>query len=186
MLFETLAKKENGMITQEENLILQSYITVSLLAELGNNKFFESDCFREMNFGSPDCKSFLEHNGIDNQGSAIMSLYAMLVVPYELIRERFPNEFSSMNDFLKNKTTIINTTYHNNPSDSDLMYHLRNAVAHCRISFKEGESINFTDSNRNRTKEFSGKLPLSDLSMFIHKLQIVIQMKVIKEIQLRL
>lgn len=173
------------MITQKENLILQSYMTVSLLAELGNNKFFESEYFSEMSFGSPDIKKFLQANGIDNQGCAIMSLYAMLVVPYELIRTKFPDEFSSMNDFLKNKVKIVNTSYHTNPSESDLMYHIRNSVAHCRISFTEGKSIVFTDSNRNQTKEFTGELLLSDLGMFIHNLQLVIQVEVIKDIQSR-
>ena len=91
------------MITRQENLILQSYFTVSLLAELGNNQFFSSDYFKSMSFGSPDIKKFLEKNGVDNQGSAIMSLYAMLVVPYELIRDNYADEFSEMNAFLAQK-----------------------------------------------------------------------------------
>ena len=62
---QTLAlAMENIMITQEENLILQSYMTVSLLAELGNNKFFESDCFSKMTFGVPDIKKFLKTSGV--------------------------------------------------------------------------------------------------------------------------
>lgn len=173
------------MITQEENLILQSYMTVSLLVELGNNKFFESEYFNSMQFGQPYFKETLREKGVDNQGSAIMSLYAMLVVPYELVRKKFPDEFLSMNDFLKRKTNIVSTSYHKNALDSDLMYHLRNAVSHCRVSF-EGGSIFFTDSNKSNTKEFSGNLSLKDLSMFMHNLQLVIQMKVVKEIQSRI
>jgi len=173
------------MITQEENIILQSYMTVSLLAELGNHNFFSSDYFKKMEFGNSTIKQFLQISGTDNQGSVIMSLYAMLVIPYELIRKNYPNEFSSMNDFLKNKVEIVNTTYHSNPLASDLMYHLRNSVAHCRVSFTEEKSVVFTDSNRNNTKEFTGKLPLTELSQFIHKLQLVIQIQVIKNIQNR-
>lgn len=178
------------MITQEDNLILQSYITVSLLAELGNNSFFRSNYFREMHFGSPDIKMFLEKNGIDNQGSAIMCLYAMLVVPFELIRNNYPVEFSLMNAFLKTKTKNVKTNYQKKAIDSDYMYHLRNAVAHCRITFKEGESIIFIDSNHAKKEDkrrmFYGELSLLDLNMFIQNLQIVIQMKVIKEIQSRI
>lgn len=175
------------MITQEENLILQSYITTSLLAELGNNQFFSSDYFKSMSFGSPDIKKFLEKNGVDNQGSAIMSLYAMLVVPYELIRNNYADEFSEMNAFLAQKTKNARTNYRDNVADSDFMYHLRNAVAHCRVSFKEGDSIVFTDSNgvkkEEKKKDFYGELPLIDLSAFIHQLQLVVQIKVIKDIQ---
>lgn len=173
------------MITQEENLILQSYMTVSLLAELGNNKFFESDYFFEMNFGVPDIKKFLKTNGVDNQGNAIMSLYAMLVVPYELIKDRYPDEFASMNDFLKGVVNISHTSYQTDHADSDLMYHIRNAVAHCRVSFNAGKSIIFTDSNKSKTKEFEGELSLPDLGKFVHKLQLVVQVKVIKDIQSR-
>jgi hypothetical protein len=178
------------MVSQEENLVLQSYFTVSLLAELGNNKFFSSDYFNGMNFGSLDIKNFLEKNGIDNQGSAVMSLYAMLVVPYELIRNNYNIEFSAMNSFLGQKTKNVTTTYHNDASNSDFMYHLRNAVAHCRISFKEGDSIVFADSNGAKKavkkKDFYGELPLTDLGAFLHQLQHVIQIEVIKDIQAKL
>lgn len=171
------------MITQEENLILQSYITTSLLAELGNNNFFQSDYFDAMKFGQPTIKEILKMSGVDNQGCAIMSLYAMLVVPYELIRSKHQDEFTLMNEFLISKTIINATTYHLDPSVSDLMYHLRNAVAHCRVSFVDGKFIVFEDFNQSRKKQFSGKLSLIDLSAFIHKLQLVIQMKVVKDIQ---
>jgi hypothetical protein len=94
------------MITRQEDLILQSYFTVSLLVELGKNQFFSSDYFKSMSFGSPDIKKFLEKNGVDNQGSAIMSLYAMLVVPCELIKDNYEDEFSEMNVFLAQKTKM--------------------------------------------------------------------------------
>lgn len=34
-------------LSQEENIILQSYLTVSLLTELTNNRFLESACFEK-------------------------------------------------------------------------------------------------------------------------------------------
>jgi len=176
------------MITQQEDLILQSYFTVSLLAELGNNQFFSSDYFRSMSFGSPDIKKFLEKNGVDNQGSAIMSLYAMLVVPYELIKDNYAVEFSEMNAFLAQKTKNACTTYKDKVADSNFMYHLRNAVAHCRVSFKEGDSIVFTDSNRakkeEKKKDFYGELLLVDINAFLEQLQLL-HSKVIRDIQVR-
>jgi len=95
-----------------------------------------------------------------------------------------------MNSFLEKKTKNGTTTYHANFSNSDFMYHLRNAVAHCRISFIEGVSIVFTDSNgakkEGKKKDFYGELSLVDLSVFLQRLQEVIQLKVIKDIQARL
>jgi hypothetical protein len=112
------------MITRQEDLILQSYFTVSLLVELGKNQFFSSDYFKSMSLGSPDIKKFLEKNGVDNQGSAIMSLYAMLVVPCELIKDNYEDEFSEMNVFFGTKDKNACTTYKDKVADSDFMYHL--------------------------------------------------------------
>ena len=176
--------KRIDMITPEENLILQSYITTSLLVELGNNNFFASQYFESMNFGQPAIKEILRNQGIDNQGCAIMSLYAMLVVPYELIRTKHPSDFSSMNKMLLKNVRNVTTTYHDCASKSDFLYHLRNAVAHCRITFKDGDCMLFSDSNPSGKKQFQGELPLEQLSHFFHKLQ-GIQLKVIKDVQSR-
>lgn len=172
------------MITKEENLILQSYVTTSLLAELGNNKFFVSKYFEQMNFGQPAIKEILSKQGIDNQGCAIMSLYAMLVVPYELIRTKFQSDFAVMNQFLFKSVKNSTTTYHDCVSKSDFMYHLRNAVAHCRVEFKDRDCMVFSDQNSSGNKKFKADLPLVQLSEFVHKLQ-GIQLKVVKGIQSR-
>ena len=39
-------------LTQHDNLLLQSYYTFSLLVELKNNNFLESNYFSEMSFGN--------------------------------------------------------------------------------------------------------------------------------------
>jgi len=161
---------------------------VSLLAELGNNQFFSSDYFKSMSFGSPDIKKFLEKNGVDNQGSAIMSLYAMLVVPYELIRDNYADEFSEMNAFLAQKTINARTTYKDKVAESDFMCHIRNAIAHYSVSFKEGDSMVFTDSNgaknEEKKKDFYGELLLVDINAFFERLQLL-HLKVIRDIQAR-
>ncbi|MCM1985280.1 hypothetical protein [Lyngbya confervoides] len=73
-------------ITQEDNLILQSYYIVLLLKELGEVKFEDSSIFSSLNL-PPETKKSLEDIKIQNQGSAIMALYAMLVVPREKLHK---------------------------------------------------------------------------------------------------
>jgi hypothetical protein len=75
------------MISQKDNLLLQSYYSVSFLVELVNNNFLGTKCFDEMKFGASWIKEGIKEIGIDNQGSLMMSLYAMLVIPRELIFE---------------------------------------------------------------------------------------------------
>ncbi len=75
-------------ITQEDNLILQAAYTVLLFKELGEVNFEESSAFDNLNLPAGIKKS-LKDIKIQNQGSAIMALYAMLVVPKELIDMNF-------------------------------------------------------------------------------------------------
>lgn len=89
-------------ITQEDNLILQSYYTVLLFKELGEVNFEESSAFDNLNLPAGIKKS-LKDIKIQNQGSAIMALYAMLVVPKELIEHEFQEEYRSIDDFLRNE-----------------------------------------------------------------------------------
>jgi transketolase N-terminal domain/subunit len=96
-------------ITQEDNLILQSYYIVLLLKELGEVKFEDSSIFNSLNLPS-EIKKSLKDIKIQNQGSAIMALYAMLVVPREIIAQEFENEYQKINDFLRCEVTLHKTT----------------------------------------------------------------------------
>ena len=72
---------EKLILKQEDDLLIQSYMTFSLLVELHNHGFVESDYFKEMNFGAPWIKENLLKVGVDNQGFAMIALYSLLVLP---------------------------------------------------------------------------------------------------------
>jgi len=180
----------NESITQEDNLILQSYYMVVLLKELGSNNFFGSDYFTGMNFDSLPVKEGLRQVGIDNQGSALMALYAMLVIPKELIQKTYPNEYENINSFLRRYTVNTRTSYPDEDAKAvstiKFINHIRNAVVHARVGFIPHETIAFKDvwftdgSKTNIKAEFTTELPLCKLGDFLNELQKV-QLKYIED-----
>ena len=98
-------------LSQEDNLVIQSYLTIALLAELHNNNLLESPFFGKMTFGAPWVKKLLREVGIDNQGCAIIALYAMLVLPREIVGQAFASEYAVINSFLSANTQHTNSSY---------------------------------------------------------------------------
>ncbi|MBD2362703.1 hypothetical protein H6G36_16180 [Anabaena minutissima FACHB-250] len=168
-------------ITQEDNLIFQTYYTVLLLKELGEVKFEDSSQFDDLNLSS-QIKQSLKDIGIQNQGSAIMVLYAMLVVPKEIIAQEFKEEYEKINEFLRTEVTLHQTTYEkedeNNLNSICFIRHVRNSVAHAKISFTPGVSVTFYDKKSATTKggatkieEICFSLPLNRFGDFLNSLQ---------------
>lgn len=153
------------MTTNEQNLILQSYINVALFFSLGENKFIESDYFNDMNMPSW-LKDQLTDINVDNRATVLMSLYGMLVVPKELIQNEFPNEFEDVEEFLKEHLHVIENSY---TKSKKLVNHLRNSIAHARVEFIEQESIKFFDESGDQ--KFEALMELKDIEPFIIKLQ---------------
>jgi hypothetical protein len=158
------------MLTQEDNLLIQSFYSTVLLTELKNNNFLNSDFFNNMIFGSPQIKGELKKIGVDNQGCALMILYAMIIVPKELFWEKFPKEKQLIEDFLQNNTVNTVTTYKDDSPKIDFLRHVRNAVAHARISFRPSEAICFSDEDTRTGATFSTELPLTQLGVFLQEL----------------
>ncbi|MFK7820750.1 MAG: hypothetical protein AB8G99_18675, partial [Planctomycetaceae bacterium] len=146
-------------MTQEENLIFQSYWTVCLLLELTNNNFTESEFFDSMAFADPAIKEQVRTLGVDNQGSLIMCLYTMLVVPKQLLEQQHADEFAEVQVFLEASTQNTSTTYASDSPTVDYLRHIRNAVAHARVSFRPNDVIVFSD--QRGSDRFSTELPLA-------------------------
>lgn len=161
------------MITQADNLILQAYYTTSLIAELKNNHFVESDFFQNMAFGQPAIKEGLKEIGVDNQGSALMALYAMLVIPREILKEKYGSEYAALNDFLKGVVTNTATNYPNDSPNINFLRHIRNSVAHAQVEFEPNSYVLFRDKDERCGFQFETRLPLDSLGMFIGKLQLL-------------
>lgn len=145
-------------LTQEKNLLFQSYWTVCLILELKNNDFTNSDFFRSMNFGDASVREMIQTLGLDNQGFLLMSLYTMLVVPKQLLEDRHSEEFKKIQEFLVLNTQNTSTTYKSDQPNIDYLRHIRNAVAHARVSFRPCDVVVFEDTKGNST--FSTELSL--------------------------
>jgi hypothetical protein len=160
-------------LTQEQNLLFHSYFTVSLLVELKNNSLLDSDYYKGMPFGAPWIKNELQKIGIDNQGCAMMTLYAMLVIPREIVQQAYASEYDKINTFLQTHTQNTNTTYRSDSQSVNHLRHIRNAVAHARVEFRPTDVIIFNDENRHTKETFSTELPLKHLGKLVHELQMV-------------
>jgi len=135
-------------ITQEDNLLIQSYITTSFLVELKNNNFLSSDYFKNLSFGDRSVKEILPQIGIDNQGALLMSLYSMLVIPKQLISDKFPTEFDDLNKKIGILKSSEQSTYKSDKIKIDYIRHIRNAVAHARVSFQPNQDVTFSDEDK--------------------------------------
>lgn len=159
------------MISQADNLILQSYYSVSLLAELRNNDFLGSEYFEEMKFGTPWIKDGIKSIGVDNQGSLLMSLYAMLVIPRELMFAQYSKKVVDIQNFLRKKCIITKNDYQSQIENIDLLRHIRNSVSHAKVAFIPNQLVTFTDKNPRSNKTMEFQLPLQDIGLFLSKLQ---------------
>ncbi len=158
-------------LTPDDQLVFQCYATSWLLFDLDNNRFLESDYFRNMNLLVPELRSMWNEIQITNQGCALMVLYALLVVPKEKLFSNFPGEVATLNSFLAANSQNTSTTYTSDSTTIDFVRHIRNAVAHARVTFRPSDAIIFEDCMGNQT--FYTELPLPQFREFISKLQII-------------
>lgn len=158
-------------LTPQQNLLLQSYFTVSLLSELCSNDLLQSDYFEGMKFGAPWIKEELAKVGVDNQGSAMMALYAMLVIPHETIQQAYESDYQKIDIWLGKSTQNTWTTYRSDAQSVGYLRHIRNAVAHARAEFRPADAVVFNDENTRTRETFSTELPLANFGELLHQLQ---------------
>lgn len=174
-------------ITKEESLLLQCLATTSLLGELSNADFFQSEYFEGLTFANAECKNILKLSGIGNPATMQMMLYALLVVPSELIfkkkvYETMDDICENVNQFIKslvvNETTTYTYTRAANVTPINYMHHLRNSVAHSKLLFETENRTNyvtFTDGNPNNNSVFcSFKMETQKVGWILMELQKVI------------
>jgi hypothetical protein len=155
-------------LTPEQNLLFQSYFTVSLLVALTRNDLLKSDYFESMEFHAPWIKDELRKIGVNNQGCTIMLLYAMLVIPRELIFDRYKSKYKEINAFLETHTRNTKTDYELDTSSFKYLRHIRNAIAHASVEFLPTAMI-FKD--KHGSAEFSMELPLEYFDELLNLLQ---------------
>ena len=156
--------------SSDDNLLIQSYFTTAFLVELKNNDFLNSEYYKNMRFEDKFIKKSLPTVGIDNQGTLLMCLYTMLVVPRQLLEQEFPDEFVQLNIKVDQIKADANSTYRQDSDSIDYVRHIRNAVAHARVAFIPNESVTFTDEN-NGGDRCTITIPLNNVGLFLTELQ---------------
>jgi intein/homing endonuclease len=160
-------------MTQEDNLIVQSQISIAFLVELKNNNFLKSSFYDSMKFGVPEYKNVISTIGIDNQGTLLLALYSMLVIPKQLIEKEFTKQFDEVNIKLQQYIMTEETTYKKDQKAKIINYlhRIRNAVAHARVEFDPNNIVTFTDNNPQTTEYCVLKIKLDDIGYFLTQLQ---------------
>lgn len=163
-------------LTQQDELIIQSYVTTILLVELSRNKFFKSEYFiKEIEFGDENIKNLFCQFGVDTQGVFLMTFYAMLVIPYELFESDFTEILSNLNKTIdKIKINPTSSSYKKDEKGINYIKHIRNSIAHASLKFKPGESVTFYDKYDKTKEECVITLKLMDTEKILNGLQSVI------------
>lgn len=156
-------------LSQENQVLIQSYVTLELLHELDQNHFFQSEYFQDLNFEDEWVKQSLSAIGMGNRGMVLISLYTLLVIPKELLQETYPDEFERLNEYLDGVKVSALSTYKSDRDKIDFVKHIRNAVAHSRVEFITKETVTFQDEYKGQ--KCSIVLPLDTFGDFILELQ---------------
>ena len=158
-------------LSQEAELVLQSYFSVAFIIELKNNNFLESDFYDKMHFGAPWIKNLISKISIDNQGMLLMCLYAMLVIPKELISNQFKNEYELINKYLLSIAKNTTTTYKTDKPIINYIRHIRNSVAHSKVEFVQNNYVVFNDKDAKNGNFFRTEIELKYVGVLLQKLQ---------------
>ena len=105
----------------------------------------------------------------------------MLVVPKQLLEQKFPNAFAQLNIKIDQIKAEANSTYSYDSESINYIRHIRNAVAHARVEFAPNETVTFTDKDK-RGKVCTVTIPLNNVGLFLTQLQKVF-MKYVEELK---
>ena len=172
-------------LTEQESIFCQALAMTSLLVELSNRDFLNSDYYnKNITFAknNDNIRKILKASGLGNPATMQMFLYILLVMPKETLSDLDNITINSWEDALK--TTIqsfslsVTTTYPRE-SSSDLstvnyFRHIRNAVSHARCVYETEEGrtyITFKDKDQKKSYHCEIKMLTSDVGRILEVLQ---------------
>lgn len=164
---------------------MQSALTAILLRDLSkdNDAFISSDFYSNMPSDFPSVKAFFRQdgNGIGNQGTMLMELYALLVIPKELIGNQYQQDYALIDLFISNLARNMIDTY---PAKNQYIRHFRNSVSHARVEFDDtGKNVTFNDTDNNN-HSFTATFDVNEIETILLKL-LEIHIKYIADISNR-
>ena len=154
---------------QEHNLVIRSYLNFQLSLALDSASFLESDFFKN-NIKLTDIqKDLLFKVKIGNQARLLSTLYELLIVPKETLKELTENNaFDELEKIIASIASRKESTYKSDKYGIEFIRHLRNAVAHANVKFTENNCVEFYDQNpRNEKEKCVFEIPLSNMMKVI-------------------
>lgn len=170
---------QNTNIDSITSMYLQSLATCSLLAELHNNNFLDSDDFKKLKFQNDYLKMILIKSSIGNPACMMMMLYGLLVIPYTT-KGKSKLKFNEINNFINcisnEKPNFYETTYNDEKNKTiDYIRHIRNSVSHGKFEFKTEDEIDFVifedEKYKDEHQHCSLKLKTRNIGIILEKLQ---------------
>lgn len=169
----------SNITANEEILLLQCLSTTALLGELANDNFLESEYFKKLTFSNENCKTILEQSGLGNPATMQMMLYALLIVPKELLsRSEYRNLETYVEKINLSVPSIIEqgtySTYKGEKSLEKINYfrHIRNAVAHSKCEYINENAENYVVFEDNLGEQNCGiKMKCCNVGYLLMELQ---------------
>ncbi len=151
---------DNISISKEDSLILQSWSSASMIGHLSNTGFLKSNIYLNLPLSALQ-RWTIDHSGIGNPAMMQMMLYALLVIPKEILSadvkeyHRIEHTFNIYASYLAEEGTV--STYKNEQILENINYykHIRNSVSHSRCEYYGSDPeffVHFLDNN-----QFSGE-----------------------------
>ena len=149
-------------LTEQESIFCQALAMTSLLGELSNKDFLNSDYYNEnITFigNNDNLKKILKASGLGNPATMQMFLYILLVMPKETLSRLDTTTINSWENALK--TTIqsfnvnVTTTY---PGESTSDYSTENYYWHNRNTVSHAKCVYETEKGRTYVT-FKDKAP---------------------------
>ena len=153
-------------LTENESIFCQALAMVSLLLELSNNDFLNSDYYNNLKFqgNEENFRKILERSGLGNPATMQMCLYILLVMPKELLKitdtgtvDTFKKEINKLFiEMVGNVTTTYKNEDQNESATIDFYYHTRNSIAHSNCKYETVNNkcyVKFCDVNTYDTTQ---------------------------------
>ena len=154
------------MLPQDQMIIVQQYVSICFITELYNNNFLESQFFNDMKFDNESIKDCIKAINIDSDGMFLIFLYSLLLIPKEKIYDVYKDEYDALDKKIDGLKIPLDSTYP--ASHKKYIRHIRNAIAHGKVEFKE-DSIFFNDDYRGN--QFCVEIPRCKIGDILTDLQ---------------
>ena len=179
-------------LTKQESIFCQALAMTSLLEELSNRDFLNSDYYNEnITFvrNNDNFKKILKASGLGNPATMQMFLYILLVMPKETLSDlddRIINLWGDdLKETLQSYSLSVTTTYPGESSSElstiDYYRHIRNAVSHakCVYETEDGRTyVTFKDKNRNPQNQYHCEIKM--LTSDVGNMIVVLQKQIMK------